>query len=498
MSTRQMYGAKWAILVLALVNLSACAISQRPELTTINQPPPPLPVSEANFGAKISLPGLARHLETLVPAQYRDQGDETESAKIDVCPPFKCWVKTNVCKWSWYAEARRTPFTVRPVNGGLSVTSTVTLWGRVRTRGPICPPLQETTEPNGVMTLTVNVRPSFNEVYGLQPNVSYDPWNWSERPGIKLANFIKVSFGTKAKEAIDKALDDITIKTNQDLTARLDFRNQVERGWAQMHEPISLSPDQTMWASVKPLSLHASPLLSDVETASIFIGLRSKNEAFFGAKPLSQDLVGLPILKPRLPGDQFKLTALARLEYASLLNRIRSEWAGKTLSLDWGRLKFNDFRLYQSGDRLVVGVDVRIMHKSLPYVEGWLYLAGRPVVEDNRLYLRDLDYRANTSNPVVQVLAFLFRDPARRELERKLSFDLAGPLQEVASRLNNIPPRPIGTWGELSLNVERPTVGSPVPDASSLVIPVTLAGKAEAAFFVYKDSTAPKGIAPPP
>lgn len=486
------WSSLWAVAVTIIsLGLSGCAISQRPALTQTSQPPPPLPASEANFGAKISLPGLAQHLEALVQTEFKDQGDETEWLIVNPCWPVgKCEVKTKVCEYTWYADARRTPFVVRPIVGGLSVSSTVTLWGRVRTRGPVCPSVQETTQPNGVMTLTINARPSFNEVYGLQPNVSYDPWNWTVRPGIKLFDYIKVSFGTAAKKSIDGALDDVRNKTNLDLAARLDFRNQVEKGWAQLHAPIPLGKEGNMWMSVKPLSLHASPMISDESYSRIFLGLRSKNEAVFGSKPPEFDVVGLPILKPQLPGDTFKLTVMARLNYQAMLDRLKSEWGGKTLALDWGRLQFNDFRLYQSGNRLVIGADVKIMHKTLPYVEGWLYLVGRPVIENERLYLSELDYRANTDNPIVQAIAFLFQDVAKRELERKLSFDLAEPLEEAVSKLNSTPPTPVGDWGEVSLNVERPIVETPIADANSLLVPITLSGKAEAAFFPYMPGTA--------
>lgn len=471
--------------------LGGCSLTQRPPRTAVSQPPPAMPVSDAVVGAKLSLQGLKNHLETIVPPVYRDQGDEEIGYRDDPCDDIgvgHCPVYIKTCDYTWYTEVRRSPFVVTPVAGGLSVSSTVRLWGRVRTHGPLCVSAQETTEPDGIMTLTVNARPAFNELYALEPNVSYNSWNWQVRPGIRLFGAIPVTFGSKAKEAIDDALRDITEKTNRDLRARLNFRGKVEEGWAQLHEPIPLASGEEAWLSVKPLSLHVTPLISDPDYVRIYAGLRSRNEAVFGPRPAAHDVVGLPILKPANQDGKFALAALARVDYEALVERAKQEWVGQTLMLDWGRLTFRDFRVYQSGDRLVIGADVVVRPRTLPYVEGWLYLAGRPVVEGDRLFLRDLDYRANTSNAAVQALAFLFREPAKRELERRLSFDLREPLDELRAKVNSVAPKPLGEWGEVRVTVDDVSVQSPVADAKALLVPIVAQGKAEASFLPFGDA----------
>src|SRR5687767_9883617 len=85
-----------------LLLATGCSITQRPKLTQIAQPAPALPVSEATLGAKISLQGLARHLETIVPSSYQDQGNETEWLVVNVCWPATCNVRTKICDWTWY------------------------------------------------------------------------------------------------------------------------------------------------------------------------------------------------------------------------------------------------------------------------------------------------------------------------------------------------------------------------------------------------------------
>jgi hypothetical protein len=355
----------------------------------------------------------------------------------------------------------------------------------VKAHGPVCPPFQETTEPDGELTLTLTARPSFNDLYALQPNVGFDPWHWDVRPGIKLAGIFKVTFGTKAGEAIDRMLNDARDKVNADLAARLDFRSNVESAWKQLHNPIPLADDGTSWLRLKPLGLNATPMISDAEFARIYVSLKSQNEAVFGSRPAGYEPVDLTILRHDAVDESFLLSAVGGVEYAALEARARQEWAGKTISMDWGRLKLNDFRVYQSGDRLVIGVSVKAMPHKLPYVEGWLYLVGKPVVKDGRLFFENLDYRANTNNPLVQLAAYLFRDSAKRELERKLSFDLSAPLDQIRNTLNSAKPRPIGDLGEVRLRVDDISVLSPVADAKALRIPVMAKGKLEAVFLPF-------------
>jgi hypothetical protein len=178
------------------------------------------------------------------------------------------------------------------------------------------------------------------------------------------------------------------------------------------------------------------------------------------------------ILLPAKDDGKFTLTALARLEYAAVLERAKQDWAGKTLQMSWGRMKVRDVRVYQSGNRLVIGVDAKLMPRKWPYVEGWLHLVGKPEIgEDGRLRLADLDYGADTDSLLVQLAGYLFRDTAKRELERQLTFDLGPSLAAVQAKLNAIPPRPIGDYGEMRLKVESIVVQSPVADAKHWSFP---------------------------
>lgn len=476
---------------LALLWLTAaCAFSQKPDATAIGQPLPAMPVSEASIGAKISLPGLARHLEQAVPTRYHDSGSDAKWAVFDPCRPFgHCEVRTKVCAWDWEAWVSRTPFVVRPVDGGLSVTSTYTLRGRVDTKSP-CPHFRETTEPDGVMTLTINVRPTMDQLYAVDPHVSYDPFNWKVKPGIKLFDFIKVSFGTAAKKAIDKPLAKAVDRVNADMRRQLDFQQKAREGWAQLHEPFALDEQGTGWISVKPLSLHMTPVTSDNDFARLYATLRSRNEALFGPKPPAQDAVALPILQPGTGDGRFAMTALARLDYAALVAQARKDWLGRTIRFDQGEIKFFDFAAFQSGERLAIGTRITARSFGGFKVEGWLWIAGKPVIQDGKLALTDIDYRANTNNALVQAVGWLFRAPAKRELEKKLVFDIGDAVDEVKTKLNAMPSRPIGDYGEFRLAVDDIAVLTPVAEAKELVVPLSATGTAEAVFFPFEEAAA--------
>src|SRR3569623_871990 len=89
------------------------------------------------------------------------------------------------------------------------------------------------------------------------------------------------------------------------------------------------------------------------------------------------------------------------------------------------------------------------------------------------------------NNPFVQTMAFLFKKPAKEELSRKLSFDLAGPLSEVRAKLNALEPRPIGKFGRVSLKVQDISIDTPVADAKVLRVPIRATGTLEALFLPY-------------
>jgi hypothetical protein len=280
----------WPLLLPA--SLAACSLTQRPPVTEVAQPAPPLPASDMSVGAKVSLAGLANQLNTLVPSQFHDRSSDVKWAYFKYpCGLFKwCKGKTKVCAWDTEVWVNRTPFLVRPAPGGVSVSSTFTIRGRVYGKSP-CPSFRETTDPDGVTTLTVSIRPSMNGFYAVEPGIAANPFKWDRKPGIKLADYINLSLGTVSAKAAQKLIDRAVKEANAELRQKLDFQDKVRTAWAELHQPIALTADGTGWLSIKPLSLHATPVISDTQYARIFVGMRSKNEAVFGAKPAAHDEV---------------------------------------------------------------------------------------------------------------------------------------------------------------------------------------------------------------
>lgn len=457
--------------------LVGCAISTAPPRSRIAQPNPQVPISYAAVGAKISVPALTRHINRVTAPNFRSTGQgSVKKAGI------------TVCEYSWEVQVSRTPMLVRPIAEGLSVKSTFEIWGRVRGTGRLCKNFRETTQPTGIATVTLSTRPTIDPLYALEPRFDYT-WKWERKPAIRLVKVIPIRFGTLAGEAIEKGLRKARDQYNADFKRELNFQSQVRSAWTNLHSTIPVGAEQPIWLSIKPLSLHRSPLKTDTEFARMYVGLRSKNEMVAGTKPADQDVVALPILQNGTAAPGFALTTVARIGYQAAQDAARQQWAGKVERFDRGEIRFIDFRAYQSGTALVIGTKIAARSKIGAAVSGWLYLAGEPYMEGTVLRLRNIRYAANTNNPVVQFAAWLFQENVRSGLEEKLRVDLHDPLKDATDKVNSLPPTSIGGDTALKVQVASIAIGTPVADASDLLIPISAIGEAEAIFTPFEATT---------
>lgn len=467
------------------LSLSGCAITEIPPKTTVERELPLTRTSIISAQAQFPLSKIGEILETSLPVSNRFRGRENGACKAEVDLGGVIGVSLKVGDIKWEVSYTRTSFKIfNATNEKIAANSVFKIHAKV-----ICVvevantkvfEVQESTDPDGMLDLTVTMGASIGELYSLESNLGHDCCRWKRVPAFKAVfDLVTVTIETIATDGLKKALDQ-TARDARGEFNKIALREPASNLWNALHGPIQLHEPSNTSIESRPLSLHASGLQTSETLAKITIAARSNLRIRVGQKPEPADLVALPILIKDVPSDTFGLYVPIELAYETLEKLLTQHLKGKVISVEEGSVQLDGFSIYQSDEKLAVGVEFLANPKNFFPVRGILYFSGTPSVNKDGSFLEfpDLDYSANFNNPIYYLIDWMFHEEFKKKLRMAIRLDLEPEIQKWRSQLASLDEVEVAPSMRFRGRLDNFALDYLVPDADKLAIRLSATGEA--------------------
>lgn len=470
-----------ALAVLSLL-ATGCTVSTIPKVTNIEQTIPSPEPSVIAVQAQFPLSKIQDVIEAQLPKSDRFRGKVNGGCKAEVdLGPIGFKLKVGDIKW----EAHYTRSNFRVFNAGndkIGLQAKFTLGAKVTCVVEFLNKkvfdVQESTDPDGILDLIVTVGASMGPLYNVQSKFAHNCCNWDRKPAIKLFELIKVTIEDITTDGLKKALDDASHDMQNKFNG-IDVRDKSQKLWDALHNPVIIDKKTSTWLASRPLSLHSSGVRTTDKYAQIVIAARSILRVTEGEKPASSDLVALPILKTNVPSDKFQLSLPIVVRYPSLEDLLVNQLGGKTIEVKEGTLTMEKFQVYQSENKLAVGIGFVAKPKYFLPINGLLYFSGTPTVDPSTQILEfpDLDYAGNFDNPVVYILDWIFHSEFKEKLRQTAKIDLNAQVEKWKEKLAEIGPIEIAPGIKMEGKLHEFKLDYVIPNAEELASRVRAIGE---------------------
>jgi hypothetical protein len=424
-----------------------------------------LALSSSIVPVRIGLAIIQRELDGQTPNPLADL-----SEKNAVCIEAQ-WLKTKglpkcrlegikiYCEDTWI-KTKTTPEIRCDITGKVQKSAPLTLTGRgptVRLTVPVSASVtakalvQETVTAGA--DLFADITPKLANDWSLTALIEPD-FRWSQRPELRLFNFVRVTVASKAEPEVRKALEKFATHAQKEL-ARIEFRRTVEAVWRDVQRPIALSNSPPAYAAFEPTAAYFTGLDVRDNVLHTTIGLSGHTRVILGEPPQAPRLRPLPPLTAEAPSPgEFVVGLPASAGYQDLQDIANKQFpTGHTLELDTqGKLRVHvsNLRVKRADDgrlslALAVVVDSRpAWVRALDIfdwfpVKGDFTFVGTPRIEPTtRAFTVDkLTYDAETNKSIVNALVDVANiEPIRRYMQSLVRYDFGPALDASVKRAN--------------------------------------------------------------
>ncbi|MFP5384422.1 MAG: DUF4403 family protein [Gammaproteobacteria bacterium] len=286
-------------------------------------------------------------------------------------------------------------------------------------------------------TIVMQCRPTLTADYTLRLNAGFeyrvDRAMGFERFGVGL------TFSGASRRAAEDALAALGNWLNSDDFHHLGFRDEAEKGWLALQQPVTLSRGHEVRLDIRPTGVFARPFATEAGSGlfalAIVARVRGAASAAGSARmtPLPDISIGEPPagIAVALP----LVLPFATLEAALQENVVHHPWQvdGRQVVLKAIRVEGDDT------GALRVKVDVVVTSENSHFtVEATLGAGGRPRldVDGQHLALEDFHYDVHTDSRLLNIAATLLRPFAAAILQPWLSLPLRPQAQRLLDEVN--------------------------------------------------------------
>lgn len=413
-----------SLLAMALLALSGCGSSltiPKPK-SSAPRPLPPLEVSVVQIPVVVDLRPIFAQVEKQVPSAHRASKDWTvvgKNAVGDIGVKYEIWrdplqltvegdrarIYGNVRYWFQFAQ--RVP---KPIIGG-------SFWQALGSCGVGEAPRQA--------QIAIDIRMNWTESWSLAPTITIAKPGFSNKCEV---TFLKYDVTDRVSEAFMEGLKQGRTHIEAKIKEAGNFKAIAESVWKQLHEPIEL--DSALWLTFNPVNVAASAPAGSKTTVSTTIGFAAQPAVVAGAKPKSAPRP-LPKLVTANSGGGLHVHLEGELTFDEASRRLAKALAGKNFTRLGHTITVTDASVYGAGDRAVIQLALK------GDVNGTIYLVGQPAYdpENDRVYLRDLDYSLETGETLAKVADWLFHGTFRSSIAQGAQWELTKEIASARKRL---------------------------------------------------------------
>ena len=392
---------------------------------TIEMPPlPPLRPSVVNAPITYRLQSSLDALERAVPRHF---GDLTKQIAV---PSNR--------RQHMAFEATRTRFATAFDGHRLTLATTVTYQGRAWYKPLMAPTISSSCGTDGprprlrvVLTTDVDLTPAWT-VDARTRVLSVTPLTTTPRDQCKLTPF-KIDVTDQVAKGVTGKLQG-TVSILDQRIANFDVRAPIDRWYNLLNRSFRVR--DSLWMVLQPTSVALGRIAVRDSLLVFDVRLSAQPTLVSGPRPL-RTYTRVPALsrtgQPVSDSASFRLEALLSYDDASIV--LTERLAGRRLRRFSHSIVIQKVRLYAIGDGRVV-VDVTLTGD----IRGHAYFLGTPTLDTvtSMLTVPDLDFDVETSNALVQGLAWFKKADIVAELRQRARIPLGPPVEELRSAAERV------------------------------------------------------------
>ena len=277
------------------------------------------------------------------------------------------------------------------------------------------------------------------------PSVTMVPsYNWTSHPRVEVVTHAWVDMDDMANSKIGDGLKDIQTTLQQ--VASCDAANALlKKYWIRYAFPIVMPGSSPLVLNLEPTALLTTGTV--VQNNNLSIGLAAAVITEVAEKAST----GVPetgpnIRKMPLADGHLSLSVPVAVAYESLRDAILGQFGNKEIPIKLvsdkvAKVTIKDVKLYPSGDRLAVALNVDVdLPGKLFNTSGWLYLAGKPVLSDDGAILKvdDLALTRQLDSGFWSAATAVFSTQITALASRKAQLDIASKRAEATAAVNKV------------------------------------------------------------
>ena len=262
--------------------------------------------------------------------------------------------------------------------------------------------------------------------YKLRTQTAPNGYAWVKKPSIRLAG-VEIPITAVVEKILDQQQAMVARLVDEQLAAKLDLKDQAQKIWRLVQEPILVNEEYRAWLTLTPRSLYAGPMQGSATSISLPLGLAVQARTTLGAKPAAAPLADVPALSlQNLPAEGFAINLLCQVPWEEARRLALAQLSGQVFEFEGGRkVQVTDLELYGQGKEMVIGASLT------GSLDGKVYLRGTPVFESRTesVALAGADFDLKTSNRLAKVANWALHGKLQRRLQPYLAFSIAPQLK---------------------------------------------------------------------
>ncbi|MES0042235.1 DUF4403 family protein [Mesorhizobium sp. M0091] len=264
-------------------------------------------------------------------------------------------------------------------------------------------------------------------------------FTWDMRPTLELFGFIKITIGDKVEPKLHDKLNELAAKLPA-LLADLKVRENVEKAWSSIQDPIKLSDNPVASLMFEPSLIGFSGISIEDKVLRTQVTMAGSTRLALGSITAPATKVPLPQLTSTPVGDglfRFQLpivvpySEIIRAAQQKFPNGYKTELKDENFS---GTLSLSSPAISRRDDgRLLIAIDLAYDDRSawLRWIDyfSWFDTEGRvefsalPVIDEQAktLFVKELSIESDTNNQLVDTVTSIASLPLVRDYVASLS-----------------------------------------------------------------------------
>ncbi|MEL6863588.1 MAG: DUF4403 family protein [Bacteroidota bacterium] len=285
------------------------------------------------------------------------------------------------------------------------------------------------TDVEAAGELIIDLKTAF-EVQGdwsVQSQTTLERYQWLKKPVVKLG-LVRLPVRLIANQVIERSQHTLTKAIDDQIQNKLQLKEQIQKVWEQVREPLLLSKEYNMWVTIRPQQIAMTPLHGAGDFVKSTISIAARSEVLIGERPSTQpDSILPPFRMLESAQEQFTLQVQTHIPYKEAEKIAKQYLLGETFEHANQKIRIEDINLYGQNNHLVVNTRVSGAYN------GHIYLTGIPVYDTQKevITLEKLDYELDTKNFLLKSISWLFKKGMKKRISEGIRFPLGEKMAEI-------------------------------------------------------------------